>query len=147
MLLTEILPRSWGAMRSCADGSVAVAANPKDGEGTIPYEMNLHVPCQVTGITKTGSRWKGETTTLSISSFGARLLLPVEADLEGNIVLDFKIPSPLKTLFSKRRFRAEAEVKPSGAAEPALAPPGRKAVFIVFGEPLHFKVKHARNGA
>jgi hypothetical protein len=147
MLLTDILPGAWRARRHLADNRVAAAANPKDSEGTIPYEMNLHVPCQVTGVTKTGSRWVGETATLSISSFGARLLLPVEAELDGNIVVTFKIPAPLKTLFSKRRFRIKAEVKPSGAAGPVLATLGRKAVCIVFSEPLYFKLKHARNRA
>lgn len=145
MLLADILPRNRKTRRTRAEDRVATAANAHGGEGTIPYEMNLHVPCQVTGVTRTGSRWVGETATLSISSFGARLLLPLEAELDGNIVVTFKIPAPLKTLFSRRRFRVEAEVKPSGAAGPVLATLGRKAVFVIFSEPLHFKMKHVRN--
>lgn len=147
MLLSNVLPRVWGANRNGSNGTATIAENLKnDGEEKVVFEMNLHVPCRVAGITRKGSRWEGETTTLSLSSFGAQLLLPMDAELDGDISLVFKIPGPLRVLFPKKTFRLKAEIRPSGAAGPGLAPMGRKVVYAAFAEPLKFRFGAARSG-
>ena len=147
MLLTAILPWKREARGSAAYGE-ALALERREEEGeTILFEMDLHVPCRVVGMTTGGSTWKGETSTLSISSFGAHLLLPPDVELEGDITLSFKVPPPLASLFPKIKFRAKAQVKPSGAAEPSMSSQGRKVVYIVFAEPLHFSLKGSKSRA
>ncbi len=126
-----------------SDRAVATAENHKGDEKEISFEMDLHVPCRVEGITKSRTRWKGETTTLSISSYGAHLLLPVDAELEGSIELTFKVPLPLASLFIKRKFRIDAEVKPSDVTAPGSATMGRRVVRVAFSEPLYFTLKSA----
>ncbi len=116
----------------------------ENGGKTISFEMDLHVPCRITGITKNGSRWDGEATTLSISSFGAHLLLPAETELEGDIVLTFRVPPALATLFVRKKFRVRAEMKPSGAVGPSSATMGRKVVCVVFTERLKFRLRDAK---
>jgi len=144
MLLTAIHPWKREAHRRGSNGEALAMKNLEEKGKTIPFEMDVHVPCHVVGITKTGSRWEGQTTTLSIGSFGAHLLLPIDAELEGDIVLTFRVPPPLASLFKKKRFRVNAEVKPSGAAGPGMSTKGRKVVCIVFAEPLYFNLKEAK---
>ncbi len=147
MLLSNVLPRIRGAHRNGFNGTATTAENVKKGdEEKVVFEMNLHVPCRVAGITRKGSRWEGETTTLSLSSFGAHLLLPTEAELDGDISLVFKIPAPLRVLFPKKTFRLRAEIRPSGAAGPGLAPVGRRVVYAAFAEPLRFRFGAAKSG-
>jgi hypothetical protein len=147
MLLTAILPWKRQALGNASNGGTLTIERPQEKGKTILFEMDVHVPCKVAGITKDGSRWTGETSTLSIGSYGAHLLLPIEAKLEGDIVLTFKIPPPLAPLFPKKRFKVHAEVKPSGAAEPSMSSQGRKVVCIVFAEPLHFSLKGSKSRA
>ncbi len=139
MLLADILSRNKAAHKAGSVHAPAIAGNPKHGEKTIDFEMDLHLPCRIAGAGKAGSRWEGEAMTLSLSSFGAHILLPVEAELEGGISIVFNIPSPLRSLFLKRRFRIKAEIKPSGAAVPGVRVMGRKVVFAVFSKPLRFR--------
>jgi hypothetical protein len=147
MLLTAILPWKKRARENAAYGE-ALAIEKREEEGdTVLFEMDLHVPCRVVGITKDGFSWKGETSTLSISSFGAHLLLPPDVELEGDITLSFKVPPPLASLFPKIKFRAKAEIKPSGAAEPGMSSKGKRVVYIVFAAPLHFNLKGATSRA
>ena len=146
MLLAEFLPWCKKTHEVGSDGGTPMAGILEGHGGMIRFEMNLHVPCQVTGVTKNSSIWQGKTTTLSLSSFGARLLLPAEAELEGDILLSFKIPSPLMILFPKRRFCVEAEVMPSGAAGPGMASWEQRVVSIVFSEPLYFNVGSVKSG-
>ncbi|MBI5115834.1 hypothetical protein HZA56_05130 [Candidatus Poribacteria bacterium] len=113
-----------------------------DSEGsakTIAYEMDLHIPCRVSGITRNGSRWEGEAMTARLSSFGVHLMLPYNAELDGDIFLLFKVPTALRMLFQERRIHAQAEIKPSGAPGPELESLGRKLVYATFAEPLKFK--------
>ena len=138
MSFKDILGRKRVAHGGSADQSVAIAENRRGDEKEVSFEMDLHVPCRVEGMTKSRTRWKGETTTLSISSYGAHLLLPVDAELEGDIELIFKIPLPLMPLFARRKFRIDAEVKPSDVAAPSSAPMGRRVVCVSFSAPLYF---------
>lgn len=130
-----------------ADRAVAIAENHKGDEREVSFEMDLHVPCRVEGITESGSTWKGEATTLSISSYGAHLSVPVDAELEGDIELTFKIPSPLATLFPKRKFRVDAKVKPSELVGPSSATMGRAVVYVVFAEALYFRLEKVKGHA
>jgi hypothetical protein len=147
MLLTAILP--WKReVRGLGRKGEAPAMKSLGRKGnTIPYEMDIHVPCHVVGITRDGSRWEGEATTLSISSFGAHVLLPIDAELEGDIALTFKVPPPLASLFPKERFKAHAEVKPSGAAGPGMSTQGRKVVCVVFAELRDFNLRAVKSRA
>lgn len=145
MLLRDILTRKRVTHRGGSDKAVGIARKLKDSERKVAFEMNLHVPCRVAGATKNGSRWEEETTTLSISSFGAHLLLPVDAELERDIVLTFKVPPPLAILFTRRKFRIKAEMQPSDMIGPSSTTMGRKAVCVVFSEPVYFSLKDARS--
>jgi len=147
MVLTAILPWKEGTHRRDSNGEASAIRNPEGKGETIPFEMDVHVPCKVAGTTKDGSKWEGETSTLSIGSFGAHLQLPVDAELEGDIDLTFKVPPPLATLFVRKKFRANAEVKPSGAAGSNMATNGRKVVCIVFAEPLYFSLNGPKGRA
>ena len=138
MSLKEILGLKRASHGHGSDQAIATAENHKGRE--VGFEMDLHVPCRVEGTTKSRTRWKGETTTLSISSYSAHLLLPVDAELEGDIELTFKIPLPLASLFTKRKFRIDAEVKPSDVAAPSSATMGRRVVRVAFSEPIYFTV-------
>ena len=138
MSIKDIFGRKRVTHGSGSAQSVAMMEDHRGGEREVSFEMDLHVPCRVEGVTKSRTRWKGETTTLSISSYGAHLLLPVDAELEGDIELTFKIPLPLMSLFTKRKFRIDAEVKPSDVAAPSSATKGRRVVCVAFSELLYF---------
>jgi hypothetical protein len=114
----------------------ALAADQKSKSAV--FEMTLHVPCYLTGRTIGGSRWKGKTKTVSLSLFGAHLLLPEDVDLEGEVSILFTIPSALAVLFSKNAFRVKAEIKHLGADIHWPAPSGQKVVGVVFSHPLRF---------
>lgn len=107
---------------------------------TVPFQMDLHVPCRVAGKTRDGSRWEGEAKTLSVSSHGAHIMLPAAILLEGTVKLVFKVPSALRTLFVRKRFGIEAEVKPSDGT--GVGAMGRKVIHVVFKSPIFFKVKN-----
>ena len=143
MLLTHIWTRKKESRNRGSGEATAIADDFKGGGKTIAFEIDLHLPCRVAGITRNGSRWEGDTTTVSLSSFGAHLLLPVEAELEGDISLTFKIPPPLRSLFAKRKFYVKAEIQPSGAAVIGLAAQGRKVVCVTFSEPVRFTLPDA----
>jgi hypothetical protein len=122
-----------------SDRAVATAENHKGDEREVGFEMDLHVPCRVEGVTEGGYTWKGEATTLSISSYGAQLSLPVDAELEGDIEITFKVPPPLATLFVKEKFRVDAKVYPSELVGPGSTTMGRAVVYVVFAEALYFR--------
>lgn len=145
MLLADILSRKKSTHAGSPGQASSDTQDLKDRGETVAFEMDLHLPCRVVGIKKNGSRWEGEAMTLSLSSSGVHLLLPPEAELEGEILMVFKIPPPLRSLFVKKRFRMKAEIELSGSAAHGFATMGRKIVFAVFSEPLHFRVHHARN--
>lgn len=142
MLLSGFLPRIRGTRKHSSQG---LAPSGNGGGRTIAFEMNLHVPCGIAGITRNGSRWEGEVTTVSLNSHGAYLSVPSDCELEGDVVLLFKVPVPLRSLFEKRRFRLHAEVKPSGAAGPVLLFQGRRLIYVAFSEPLRFRFKPVRD--
>lgn len=125
--------------RRASDEDTATEAHSKDrkAESAI-FEMTLHVPCYIAGRTASGSRWKGKTKTVALSSFGAHLLIPADVNLEGESSVLFKIPSALKVLFSKDAFRVKAEIRPSDTDGHWPAPSGQKVVCVVFSHPLRF---------
>jgi hypothetical protein len=144
MLLSKILGKRRGPPEESFFVSNARGDERKSaGAGKIVFEMNLHVPCKISGITRNGLRWEGEATTIGINSFGAHLLVPGESELEGEVSLRFQIPVALRPLFVRKTFRVRASTRPSGAAGPGLAPMGRKIVYVAFAEPLNFKVRAA----
>jgi len=125
--------------RRAPDENIAMGAYSKDRKSEpIVFEMTLHVPCYVAGRTASGSRWKGKTTTVALSVFGAYLLLPEDVDLKAEISIVFQIPSALKVLFSKDVFRVTAEIRSSGADCHWPAPSGQKVVCVAFSHPLRF---------
>ena len=100
--------------------------------------MTLHVPCYIAGRMTNGSRWKGKTKTVSLSIFGAHILLPEDVHLEGEISILFRIPPALEVLFSKDAFRVKAEIRPPDLDGHWPAPSGQKIVDVVFSHPLRF---------
>lgn len=141
MLGTNVFARKTTAHGDSSRGTAVITENPKDENGKIDFEMNLHVPCRCKGKQKDGSKWKGEATTLSISSFGAYLLLPADVDLKGHVELTFNVPFPLLTLFPERKFRVLARLEHADVSAPGSATMGRKVVYVAFAEPLHFRSK------
>jgi hypothetical protein len=120
-------------------GAPGVESDSEETAKTIAYEMDLHIPCRVSGITRNGSRWEGKAMTARLSSFGVHLMLPSNAELDGDIFLFFKVPAALRMLFEKKRIHAQAEIRPAGAPDPELESLGRKLVYATFPEPLKFK--------
>ncbi|MBI4831681.1 MAG: hypothetical protein HY801_09040 [Candidatus Lindowbacteria bacterium] len=139
MSLTALLLGKKALGADAPDEALRVVRDGAHNGKTIAYEMDLHLPCRVSGITRHGSRWQGEATTVRLSSFGVHLMLPADAELEGDISLLFKIPAALRVLFEEKRFHALAEIKPTGAAGPGMESLGRKLVYATFIEPLKFR--------
>lgn len=140
MLLEGLMQnKSRTQRRRIYDENTAAGAKFKcqNAEPAVP-EMTLHVPCFVAGRTACGSRWKGKAKTISLSLFGANLLLPEHVDLEGELSILFRIPSALKVLFSKDVFRVKAEINRSDTDGHWPAPLGQKVVHVVFSHPLRF---------
>ncbi|GAB4349674.1 MAG: hypothetical protein Kow0099_32830 [Candidatus Abyssubacteria bacterium] len=142
MLFSSILPGKWGGHKESSGG--AAVAEGFAHERTIAFEMGLHVPCEISGVTREGSTWSAEVITVSLNSYGAHLMVPADCDLEGEVRLAFNVPGPLRALFEKRRFRVSAEVKPSGAASPAPGSRGGKLMHVAFSAPLHFRYEPTR---
>jgi hypothetical protein len=142
MMFSNILSRKRESHRELSNGGAALAEKP-GRERTVPFEMGLHVPCEIAGVTRTGSTWAAKATTVSLNSYGAHLMVPADCYLEGEVLLAFKVPAPLKPLFGERKFRVSAEVKPSGAASPAPGSRGRKVIYVAFLEPLYFSYEPA----
>jgi hypothetical protein len=143
MSLLGILPRKKEASRHKANGEILDNGSFEHVGTAVPFETDLHIPCRVSGITRNGPPWEGDATTLSVGSYGAHLLLPADISLEGDIKLVFKVPAPLRTLFVKKRFSVDAEVKTSGGGGPSFGAMGRKVVCVVFPRPIFFRVKNA----
>jgi len=141
MLRANVFARKRTANGNDSQGVAVITENSNGHNLKIDFEMNLHVPCRCEGKQENGATWKGEVTTLSISSFGAHLLMPVDVDLQDDVELTFKVPVPLLTLFPKRKFQVLAKLKPADIAAPSSATMGRKVVRVAFAQPLYFRSK------
>jgi hypothetical protein len=137
MILPNMLLKKVGTRRKASDNTAVL----DNSDMTIAFEMSLHVPCRVAGFGRNGSRWEGEAVTTSISSFGAHLELPWDAELEGDISIILRIPACLRILFEKKTFLTKAEVKPSDALGREIVAARRKVVYVSFAEPVTFKLR------